>query len=1102
MMDTIYNILTRQSLRLSLFALVLTCNTAAFAQDDFEDEEVEAIKAPKRKAVVDKNTLITIQGVVTDKVSQKPIAGVRVQTLQDERYTGMTNAEGKFEMKVPDFATSLYLQAPRYSAQQVAIKRNDPTQVINVQMYSDAFSPMYENGNSYTAKNSFKAHGNYVTIDDEIQNNLGADIRSIARSGNSAMGNVMFIRGLNSLNANAQPLIIVDGVEFDMQRDREALHQGNVFNMLSTLSPEDIDKVEVLKNATALYGARGANGVVVITTKRGQSMATRIDAKISAGVTLQPKQHTMMNANQYRTYAVEQLGTISDLELRNNTDLSFKFLRDNPNDYYYHTYHNNTDWTDFVYRTAMTQNYSINVQGGDDVGMYNLSVGYVNSKTTIKESSFDRINVRFNTDINILTNLKTKIDMSFSRTNNYVYDDGIPANLAGGTITSPGFLSWIKSPMIYPYQYNAYVNGFTSLLYGADDIFSQVSDKYSLANPLSLFEKGEGDNKNKVENTFFNVAVMPTYEFNNHWKATTHFSYYLNRNSQRYYRPYEGMPSYTIANLGTVTAMTASLFAKETNIISNTHVDWNDKFGAHDVAATAGFRYNYFSYDGNDLETQFTNKTGNDKNPYLDAGAANYPMVTGANDTWKQMQWYISGDYNYATKYYATVSLLAEGNSRFGKKANSGIRLFGVKAAIFPSVQLGWVMTNEDWFPKTKVLNYLKLTAGFDVSGNDDISNYAARTSFNSVRYNYNAIGMQLTNIGNDEVKWETTQKWNYGVTANFWDNRLGFNFTYFMHKTLDLLALKTFDHPVAGINNYWVNDGTLINKGFEIGVNGKPVVTKDWNLEAGVTLAHYKNKVTKLANGSYTTSVYGDNNIITQVGSPAAQFYGYQTAGVFSTDAEAKAAGNGTYLKYKDASGADNNFTAGDMHFVDQNKDGYIDDKDKVVLGNPNPDIYGNIYATLKWKRFSLNMGFYYCLGNDVYNYSKSVLNSGSTLYNQQVAEVGRWRYEGQQTNIPRAAFGDPKGNNRFSDRWIEDGSYIRLKTLSITYQIPIPESWQTWLQGLSVWGEAHNLFTITKYTGLDPEFSAGNSIYYQGVDRGSLAQSRAFTIGLKINL
>ena len=296
MMDTIYNILTRQSLRLSLFALVLTFGTVAYAQDDFEDETGDVFKAPKKKAVVDNNTLITIQGTVVDKVSQKPVAGVRVQTLLDERYTGMTNAEGKFTIKIPDYATSLYVQAPRYSAQQVAIKSNDPSQNITIQLLSDAFAPMYENKTVYTATNKFLSKGDGVSVDAEFQANLGSDVRTISHSGAAASGSAMFIRGLNSLNANAQPLIIVDGVEFDMQNDRASLHQGNFFNMLSTLSPEDVEKVEVLKNATALYGARGANGVILITTKRGNSMATRIDAKISAGVTLQPKQYSLMNA--------------------------------------------------------------------------------------------------------------------------------------------------------------------------------------------------------------------------------------------------------------------------------------------------------------------------------------------------------------------------------------------------------------------------------------------------------------------------------------------------------------------------------------------------------------------------------------------------------------------------------------------------------------------------------------------------------------------------------------------------------------------------------------------------------------------------------------
>jgi len=171
------------------------------------------------------------------------------------------------------------------------------------------------------------------------------------------------------------------------------------------------------------------------------------------------------------------------------------------------------------------------------------------------------------------------------------------------------------------------------------------------------------------------------------------------------------------------------------------------------------------------------------------------------------------------------------------------------------------------------------------------------------------------------------------------------------------------------------------------------------------------------------------------------------------------------------------------------------------VVIGDPNPDIYGNIFANVSWKNFTLNVGFNYSLGNDVYNYQRMVLNSGSNFYNQQVAMVGRWHYEGQEATLPRAYLGDPMGNNRFSDRWIEDGSYLRLKSVLLSYRIPVPATWD-WLQGVTVWAEAQNLFTLTKYLGSDPEFAVGNSVLYQGIDTGNLAHSRSFTAGLKINL
>ena len=1107
MKRAIFNFMQACGHRFAVCTLVLGLTTAVYAQsaDDEDEEEVESgIKQPDRSKIKQVNyPTIMLKGKVVDMATGNPLVGIQLRALGYDRYTAMTEEDGTFAIKVPTFTTSLYVHAPEFLAQQVGITAGDSTQVILIKMLSDKFASMYGTGTDYTARRTALIDRFGVTVDGEVGSKLGADVHSVLRSAAADGGASFFIRGLNSITSDAQPLVVIDGVEQDMQRNRASLHDGQFNNILANIAPDDIEKVTVLKNATALYGARGANGVILIDTKRGKSMATRIDANISAGVQLIPKLPTMMDAAQYRTYAAELLGTVPNI----NEYKNFYFLNDDPTGYYYNTYHNNTDWSDYTYRTAMTQNYSINVQGGDDVGMYNLSVGYVKAENTSKKSDFDRMNVRFNTDISILWNLSTKFDISIARTNNRVFDDGMPASFSKSAVTSPTALALIKSPLVAPYQYNAYVGGFTSLLSGYDDVLASSSQpligaitNYSLANSLSILEYGSGDNKNKAENTYFNVHVAPEYRINNALKLSADLSYLLNRNAQRYYRPYEGVPPFTIDEMGTVTSKVVSMFAKQQNFMGKVQLDWTKQLGEHTLNAFVGGRYTYFSYDNSDLSTQFTGYK-DDKNPALSSSTSEFPDVDGVNDVWKNVQWYGNVDYNYMNRYFATVSLLAEANSRFGENAD-GLGLFGVKWAIFPSVQLGWVLTNEKWFPRKSGINYLRLNAGFDVSGNDNISNYAARTSHSVVKYYNTAVGLQLTNIGNDNIQWETTKKFNIGMQSYLLNNRLGVSFDYFLHKTSNLLMMKTFSNPIGGINAYWSNGGSLENQGFEATVSFKPVVTKNWRVEMGASVGHYKNKVTKLSDGNFTTSVYGQDNILTSVGNPVGVFYGYKTDGVLADDASALAAGNGTYLYMEDNAGNPYNFMAGDVHFVDLNNDGKIDDaNDRTIIGDPNPDIYGNIFANVNYKRLTLSLGFNYSLGNDVFNYQRMVLNSGSNFFNQQVASVNRWRYEGQQTDLPRVAYGDPMGNNRFSDRWIEDGSYLRLKTVNLSYQVPVPGTW-TWLQGLTIWAEAQNLFTLTKYLGSDPEFSIGNGIFYQGIDCGNLAQSRAFMAGVKINL
>ncbi len=1062
-----------------------------------------------------------IKGVCIDATTKAPLAGVMLRALDDANFTAMTGDDGEFVIKVPDYSTALYVHSPQYLSMQVAI--GEKGKHLLIEMMPDVFRPMFtEETNIVAASTQSMTNTTAQTIESDVEGLMGADVRALNRSGNPGVGAAMFIRGLGSLNANAQPLIVIDGIIQDMQQTRPSLHDGDYTNLLLNINPEDIDKVTVLKNATALYGAKGANGVILIDTKRGHSMATRIDANVGVGVTLQPQLPSMMDATQYRLYASEMLGTYPNINLYTDPT-TFKFLIDDTSKYYYAMYHNDTDWTKEVYRTALTQNYNINVQGGDNIGMYNLSLGYTDGQSTAKENGFNRLNVRFNTDISILRKLKVRFDMSYTKINRDVFDGGAPADFSAAPVSSPTFLALIKSPFLSPYTYNNVARYFSSTLSEADDYLTMLDTDLSLGNPTAVLQNGSGINKNRVESNHFNTVIAPRLDINDHLSLTETFSYTLDRISQRYYRPNNGMPLFLIDGIGSVQNKAMSMFSKENAISSDTRLNINPQSSTihqspSSIQAFIGVRYLNFAYDNNQPEGQYAN-AANDKTPNISTNMDFYD-ATGTNDQWRSLTWYANADYNYRSRYYLQASLAMEGNSRFGKEAK-GVKIGGVKWGLFPSLQLGWVVTNEAWFQKMvngqrSMVNYLLVRAGWDLSGNDDISNYAARTSFGISKYLWRATAAQLNNIGNEKISCERTSKLNVGLKASLLNNRVGIDFDYYIHRTNDLLTLKHFDNLVAGIDNYWSNGGSLSNTGFELTLTAKPVVRKSLQLEVGASVGHYSNKVKSLPNNSlvwldgqltaqgFTSSIYGTDNVATIVGQPLGMFYGYRTKGVFSNDAEARV-GTATadnpegYLYLVDATGASQYFRAGDIWFDDLNNDGIISEADKTIIGNPNPDVYGNIFANVNWKNITLYLGFNYSLGNDVFNYQRSILEGGRNFYNQTTNMTNRWRAEGQQTDVPRISYDDPMGNSRFSDRWIEDGSYLRLKTLRLSYNAPVTLSW---LQGLTVWAEAGNLFTLTHYLGSDPEFSASNAVLYQGIDAGNVAMGRTFTFGMRINL
>ena len=1070
---------------------LLMISAPAIAQEE-TTAELQPQKVAKPQKQKKSYPTRTVKGKITDATTGNPIGGAIISVAEIDGYSTISHDDGTYEVKVPLFATSLQFSAPDYNIAKRGLAKSEMQQTVGI--YPSKYNRNYQKKTNITADESTSdfRFSNAVSIDEEIEKRLGADVHVVGRNGTPGTGSVMMIDGINSLNVNAQPLIIVDGVIFDQQYGRDMLHSGFYNNILNNIAPSDIESVTVLRNGTALYGAKGANGVILIQTRRNKSMATRITASVSAGVTLEPKYIDMMDASQYKSYASDLLSTTST----KMTD--FKFLNSDPSYYYYPQYNNNTDWKKLLYRSAISQNYNINVEGGDDVASYNLSLGYTNNQSTLKYNSSNRLNIRFNADINITSAFAVRFDASFANQTRNLRNDGAPENYDEGTPTSATFLGYAKSPMLSPY---AYANGVLSNSfidtgdesYLDEALYEYSNYNYKLANPVAVNVYGDAANKNHFENSMVNLAVTPKYQFTNHLYAQEHFSYNLINSNEKYYIPVNGVPDYYVSSVNASRENEArSLFSKQNSLQSDTRIDWSNTYGAHAIHVFGGARINWETYT---LNTQLGYNTGSDKTPFISSDLLN-AQTTGTDDSWTNIAWYLQGEYNYLQRYYAQVNVTAETSSRFGTDADNSVKAFGAPWAVFPGIQAGWVATNEPWFPKTSAINYLRINAGFDVTGNDDIYYYAGRSYFTDKTFMQTITGLSFENIGNTNIQWETTKRCNLGFETNLLDDRINARFNYYRSTTDHLLTYQALNYK-SGLEKNWTNGGQLKNNGFDVTVSGKIIATKDFQWELGASMGHYDNKITELTNGqSYIENTVYGATIRTQVGHAANEFYGYKTLGVFATSEEAQEAG----LYILGDNGIDKTyFGAGDIHFADLNGDHRIDENDRTFIGNPNPDIYGNIFTSVSYRNLRLDMNFNYSLGNDVYNYMRSQLEGGSRFINQTTAMLRRWQGEGQITDIPRATFQDPMENSRFSDRWIEDGSYIRLKTVTLSYTLPISKSW---IQGMQFWIQANNLFTCTKYLGSDPEFTMTSSVIGQGIDLGQLPQSRSFVAGIKINL
>ncbi len=1040
-------------LGITLFAALPVCTYA---------QKVDLVEANVAK--------FPVKGVVIDASTGKALAGVRVSVV-NEKVSAMSDENGQFKFDAPNPNVTLRVEAPGYQPQVMALRGQSDL----------SLSLSGATGMSFYDKEQLDAVSQDVvsefllgrsTADDAVAD-LQGSLFAVSRSGIPGSGSTVFVHGLHSINASSQPLYVVDGVVWTSNYADNSIIEGHYSNPLALIDPNDIENISVLKNGTAIYGAKGGNGVIVITTKRAKNAATEIEAYANLGVRTAPKSIPVMNAEQYRLYVSDILSG----KFENSSYVEkYNFLNDDQSKSQYKAYHNDTDWLDLVSRDAMLMNYGVNVKGGDDRALYAFSLGYTKNEGTLEETSFDRLNVRFNSDINLWAGFTLRFDVAFAQATQKLRDDGMNA------VSSPYFMSLVKSPLYHP-----------NVISNKGDVTLKYSDvdELGIGNPLSIYDLGNGESKNYR----FNLNVAPEYRFSEKLAVRGLLGYTFDKVKENSFLPDYGVAETELVNNnGEVYAVSRnvvkSLMNRSTTFIADLHGDYQPlKSYNHELGVKLGFRWQNDTYsssygEGHNTSSDYMNDLSNT--------SSSLHFSDGVISNWRSMAWYASAEYAFMQRYLLGVDMSLESSSRFGNNASGVWKIGGAAWGTFPSVNAGWIVSSEEWMKDVRFINFLKLRAGYDIAGNDNLPDYATATYFASVGLMDNAFGLALSNIGNDKLKWETTSTARLGLDISLLNNRWSLSFDYYTAKTKDLLVRKQLK-DVAGLATFWTNGGELKNSGFNVSTSVRALNHRNWKLDIGASIGHYNNEITKLDDGNFITNVCG-GQVLTSVGNPVGVFYGYKTDGVFSTTEAAKDAG----LNIRNANGSLTPFEAGDMKFVD-NGDGVIDENDCVIIGDPTPDFYGNFNLNITWKNLTIGTLFTYSVGNDVYNALRANLESGSDVYNQSKAMSNRWVANGRVADIPRATYGDPMGNARFSDRWIEDGSYLKWKSLAVSYNFPFKSQY---IQGLTLSFSVSNLCTFTKYLGADPEFSMGNSPLYLGVDAGLLPVSREFNFGVKINL
>ncbi|MBO4822263.1 MAG: TonB-dependent receptor [Prevotella sp.] len=1061
-----------------------------------------------------------LTGKVTEKLdngTQDPIIGANVLLVNNQnRYIkgAVTDIDGNYMLQVPADAKNLKVRVTYIGMKTVTVNYNGQTE-LDFTMQSEAMLEEVTVTGTRGGRDgmgisrleqtsavqrvdlaSIVETAPVTSVEEALQGQIaGLDINL---GGDPGARSSIRIRGTSSLSASNEPLIIIDGVPQDVDiTDDFNFSTANEedFGALLNIAPANIESIEVLKDAsaTAIYGTKGANGVLLINTKRGSMGKTKFSFSSKFTAKKEPESIPLLNGAQYVSLMQDAIWNAANAKgisnARNEMDMLFNNPEINydPNYRYYDEYNVDTDWLEAVKQDAIITDNNFSMTGGGEKAVYKLNLGYYDEQGTTKGTGVQRLSAGMKITYNFSDRLRVRTDFSFSNTNK-------DAN----ALSSVRSIAMQKMPNLSPYWIDDATKKPTDVYFSRDEDFqgsftSSGSSSVGSANYNPVAMVNEGYNKTTQRDEKMTITLQYDFPFNLQYQGWVSLNMRTTKNKQ--FLPQEAtgvLWTSNFANRSVDASTDAFSLQTENKLIYNNTFAEKHKLIATALVKTADNES--FSYTSG----TYGNASANLSDPVVGSVVAS---SGSGNSERRSISMIGQAVYSYDNRYIIRGTINHEGNSTMGKEKRWGT---------FPAFGASWNIEQEHFWSDSfkKWFNEGKVRFGYGWSGTSPSGASIYLGAYKSLGQYMDMAAITPDRMQLDNLKWETTREMDLGIDLRLF-NRFSFTFDYYDKQTSDMLLKDTKLPASTGYNSVkYINSGKMSNKGVELRFEYQVLRNKVWTISVNANVSRNINKVKELPSTWVMDNYsFGNGNYALRIveNAPVGSFYGYRYLGVYQNTAETfarDASGNVMYDWQGNIITMKNGTVQtypGDAKYEDINHDGVINENDIVYLGNANPKFFGGGGFQIRWKDLTLTTFFYGRYGQKVINGARISLENMYGKNNQSTAVLHRWRAEGDQTDIPRALYG--MGYNYLgSDRFVENASFIRLKTLSLSYNFP--KKWlKNWgVSKLNVFATAYDLFTWTKYKGQDPEVSMPSATSLVR-DNATTPVSRRFSIGVNLD-